>query len=55
MFERLDAPDKWKRCAVVTNKDWVRHGVAMFGWMIPGAVGVFDVGQLDDAVTWAAS
>jgi len=46
---------KWKRCAVATNKDWVRHGVALFGWTMPGDVKVFDLDQVDDAIAWAAA
>jgi hypothetical protein len=46
---------KWKRCAVVTNHDWVRHGTGLFGWMIPGEVKVFEPTELADALTWAAA
>ena len=46
---------KWKRCAVVTNKDWVKHGVALFGWTMPGEVKMFDLNQVDDAIEWAAT
>jgi hypothetical protein len=46
---------KWKRCAVVTDKDWAKHGVHIFGWMMPGEVKVFDDDDLDDAKEWAAS
>jgi SpoIIAA-like len=28
----------WERLAVVTDKDWMRHGIAAFGWLIPGEV-----------------
>jgi hypothetical protein len=45
---------KWTRCAVVTNHDWVRHLLSMFGWMMPGEIKVFDVGREADAITWAA-
>ena len=45
---------KWKRCAVVTNHDWVRHLMGMFGWMMPGEMKVFDVGHETEAVAWAA-
>ncbi len=45
---------KWKRCAVVTDKDWVENGVKLFGWMMPGEVKVFEVDDLDDAIEWAA-
>ncbi|HMK10244.1 MAG TPA: STAS/SEC14 domain-containing protein [Acidimicrobiales bacterium] len=46
---------KWKRCAVVTNHDWVRHLVGVFGWMMSGEIKVFPVGAEADAITWAAS
>jgi hypothetical protein len=45
---------KWKRCAVVTDKDWVEGGVKVFGWMMPGEVKVFEDDDLDDAIEWAA-
>ncbi len=46
---------KWKRCAVVTDRDWLRHSVAMFRWMMPGEVEVYDPAQLDEALAWAAA
>jgi hypothetical protein len=46
---------KWKRCAVVSDKDWVRHGMAIFGWMMPGDVEVFPGDQLQQATDWAAA
>jgi hypothetical protein len=45
---------KWKRCAVVTNHDWVRHLIGMFAWMMSGEIKVFDVTQESEAITWAA-
>ena len=44
----------WKRIAVVTDIDWVRHGTALFGWMTPGQVKVFPLAQRDEAIAWAA-
>jgi hypothetical protein len=46
---------KWKRCAVASDKDWVEHAVAIFGWMMPGDVKVFDAQHIDDAMEWAAA
>ena len=46
---------KWKRCAVVTDRDWVGNGARMFGWMLPGDVKVFEEDDLDDAIEWAAA
>jgi hypothetical protein len=45
---------KWKRCAVVTNKDWVHHMVGAFAWMMPGEMKLFDVADTDAAIAWAA-
>jgi GNAT superfamily N-acetyltransferase len=44
----------WKRCAIVTDRDWIRHGVGMFHWMMPGELRVFDRADVDAAITWAA-
>ena len=46
---------KWKRCAVVTNHDWVRHMVGAFRWMMPGELKVFDVADQQAAIDWAAA
>ena len=29
---------RWKRCAVATNHDWVRHLMGVFGWMMPSGL-----------------
>ena len=42
----------WARLGVVTDKDWIRHGIAAFGWLIPGEIRVFEPGELDDAKAW---
>jgi hypothetical protein len=42
----------WERLAVVTDKDWMRHGIAAFGWVIPGEVRVFEPGELQEAKAW---
>jgi hypothetical protein len=44
----------WERLAVVTDKDWVRHGVSVFGWMSPGELRVFGPGELGQARAWVA-
>jgi hypothetical protein len=46
--------DAWQRFALVTDKDWVRHGVAAFGWISPGELRVFEPGEFDQAVAWVA-
>jgi hypothetical protein len=42
------------RIAVVTDKDWMRHAVAAFGWLSPGEYRVFEPGQGDEARRWLA-
>ncbi len=44
----------WEKVAVVTDKDWLQHMVKAFGWMIPGDVRVFGLGELEDAKAWVA-
>jgi hypothetical protein len=42
----------WDRLAVVTDKDWIRHGVAAFSWVIPGEIRVFEPHEVADAKAW---
>jgi hypothetical protein len=44
----------WKRIAVVTDVEWMTHGVDWFGWMTPGEVKHFPTAQRADAIAWAA-
>lgn len=46
---------RWKRMALVSDVDWVRHLAAVFGWMIPGEFEHFPLGERATAVEWAAS
>ncbi len=32
---------KWKRIALVTDIEWMRHATSLFGWMTPGDVKSF--------------
>src|SRR4051795_6478249 len=41
--------------ALVTDVDWVRRGVSLFGWLVPGEVRVFTTAQRADAETWLAT
>jgi hypothetical protein len=45
---------KWKRIALVTDVDWMRHGVEWFGWMTPGEVKHFPIAERDAAIAWLA-
>jgi SpoIIAA-like len=44
----------WERMAIVTGKDWIRHGVSAFGWLSPGELRVFEPGELEPAKAWVA-
>src|SRR5689334_3289886 len=41
--------------AVVTDIDWVRRGISLFGWMVPGEKRVFTSAQRPEAETWLAT
>jgi hypothetical protein len=45
---------KWKRIALVTDVEWMRHATSLFGWMTPGDVKTFTLAERDAAVAWAA-
>ena len=45
----------WKRIALVTDIDWMRHMTSLFGWMTPGEVKQFPVAQRSDALAWVAA
>jgi hypothetical protein len=44
----------WQRFALVTDADWVRHGVSAFGWMSPGELRVFESVEREQATAWLA-
>lgn len=43
---------KWERVAVVTDKDWLRHSVDVFGYLIPGEIKGFTMAEREQAQTW---
>jgi len=45
----------WKRIALVTDVEWMRHLTALFGWMTPGETKTFSLDQRNEAVRWVAS
>lgn len=45
----------WNRIAVVTDTDWVRHEIHSVGWLVPGEVKVYPVGDLDEARAWVTA
>lgn len=42
----------WERMALVTDKDWVRHGASAFGWLAPGELRLFEPSEREEARTW---
>lgn len=42
----------FERIAVVTDSTVVRRSVKAFGWLMPGEVRIFAVGDLDAATDW---
>lgn len=44
----------WKRIALVTDIEWMRHLTALFGWMTPGEIRVFPLDERAEATAWVA-
>ena len=44
----------WRRVAVVTDTEWVRHTVHAFAWLMPTRMKVFTVAERPDAERWVA-
>ena len=44
----------FKRIAVVTDTDWVKHTLHVLAWMVPGELKLFGLSELEQAGQWAA-
>jgi hypothetical protein len=44
----------WKRTALVTDVEWVRHMTTLFGWLTPGEIKLFPLVELEQAKVWVA-
>jgi hypothetical protein len=44
----------WRRMAVVTDKDWIRHATAAAGWLAPGELRIFAPAEQAQATAWLA-
>ena len=44
--------NRWEKVAVVSDKDWLRHSVDIFGYLIPGEVKAFTHSEEAEARTW---
>ena len=45
----------WERIALVTDHAWMRDGLSMFAWAVPGEVRAFPGTERDAAVDWLAA
>ncbi len=45
----------WKRIALVTDIEWMKHLTSLFGWMTPGETKVFHMVEREQAIAWAAA
>lgn len=43
---------RWERVAVVTDLDWIRHAMSIFGFLVPGEFRVFATRDAADARRW---
>ena len=46
---------RWEKIAVVTDKEWLRHSVSIFGYLIPGEIRAFPAAREADARAGVAS
>ena len=46
---------RWEKIAVVTDHDWLRHSVDIFGYLIPGEVKAFGESEEASARSWVTS
>lgn len=44
--------NRWERFAVVTDVEWIRHAVHLFGFLIPGELRVFSTEEAAQAREW---
>ena len=42
----------WERIALVTDHAWMRDGLRIFAWAVPGEVRAFPAGDRADALGW---
>jgi hypothetical protein len=45
----------WKRCALVTDVEWVAKAMHMFKWLTPGEVMIYGLDSLQEAKAWVAA
>ncbi|OBG41546.1 STAS/SEC14 domain-containing protein [Mycobacterium sp. E3198] len=42
----------WERLAVVSDVDWIKHSVKLFGFMMPAQLRTFPTAEADSAREW---
>jgi hypothetical protein len=42
----------WRRVALVSDADWLRHAMHALGWMFPGEAKIFKADEVDAARAW---
>ena len=42
----------WERIALVTDHTWMRDGLTLFSWAVPGEVRAFPSSEREAAVSW---
>ena len=47
--------NRWEKVAVVSDKEWLRDSVDIFGYLIPGQVKAFTPAEEAEARTWVSS
>jgi hypothetical protein len=51
----MEHVSRWEKIAVVTDKEWIRHSVNIFGYLIPGEIKAYPAAEEGDARAWVAS
>jgi hypothetical protein len=46
---------RWEKIAVVTDKEWLRHSVNIFGYLIPGEIKAYTTADEGNARAWIAT
>jgi SpoIIAA-like len=46
---------RWEKIALVTDRDWIRHSIDIFGYLMPGEVKGFTVADEPAARAWLAT
>jgi len=46
---------QWERIAVVTDAEWRRRMIHLFGWTLPGRIRLFGAGDQAQALAWLTS